>query len=87
MARTTPARDPKKKWTEDRHRLLTIHDGTRLTPAIVKILEAIVDEAREIADDPTLSKWQQAEELDRLSPRLVGRSDGIALYVRDRRIG
>jgi len=31
--------------------------------------------------------YRRRERLDELAPRLVGRSDGLALYVTDRRLG
>lgn len=44
------AKDPKSKIVGDRRRLLTIHDGARLTPALVRVLDALADEANEILD-------------------------------------
>ena len=83
--------DPKLQYTKDRHRLLTIHDGARLTPAIVAVLSALVEAAEEIAIDLTdgqgPSSYERRRLRDELSPRLVARSDGVALYVSDRRIG
>ena len=35
------AKDPKAKIVGDRRRLLTIHDGARLTPALVAALAAL----------------------------------------------
>jgi len=75
--------DPKKKWTEGRHRLLTIHDGTRLTPTLVALLGVVADAAAELTPD----SYQRQHKLDELAPRLVARSDGLALYVTDRRLG
>lgn len=78
MARNT---DPKKRHVGDRHRLLTIHDGTRLTPAIVAVLEALSNEAVELgASEPEYRR-------DYFRPVLVARADGLALYVENRRIG
>lgn len=85
-ARKRPTADPKKRWTVDRHRLLTIHDGTRLTPAVVAVLAALVDEAGNLVD-PSAPDWKREQERDRLTPRLVARADGLALYVQDRRLG
>jgi len=83
--------DPKRKWTEDRHRLLTIHDGTRLTPTVAAMLANIADAAEELAAELTPdvgpNDYRRRERLDELAPRLVGRSDGLALYVTDRRLG
>lgn len=84
-------RDPKAKWTEDRHRLLTIHDGTRLTPTIVQLLGVLADNAEELAAELTpghgVNSYQRRERIEELAPRLVTRSDGLALYVTDRRLG
>ncbi len=84
-------RDPKAKWTEDRHRLLTIHDGTRLTSTLVQLLGVLADNAAELAaeltPDDRPNSYERRQKLDELAPRLVTRSDGLALYVTDRRLG
>lgn len=83
--------DPKKRWTEGRHRLLTIHDGTRLTPTLVAVLGVLADaadeQAAELTPDDRPSSYQRQHKLDELAPRLVARADGLALYVTDRRLG
>lgn len=90
MAARKQPRDPKAKWTEARHRLLTIHDGTRLTPTIVALLGVVADAAEELAaehapDGP--ASYQRERRLEEFAPPLVARSDGLALYVTDRRLG
>lgn len=91
MAAARKARDPKAKWVEGRHRLLTIHDGTRLTPTIVSLLAVVADAAEELASELTPdarpSSYERRNHLEGLAPRLVARSDGLALYVTDRRLG
>lgn len=83
MARNT---DPKKRHVGDRRRLLTIHDGTRLTPAIVAVLQALTEEADKLVDR-SAADWRQRDQLEALQPVLVARADGLALYVADRRLG
>lgn len=83
------ANDPKSKIVGDRRRLLTIHDGARLTPALVRVLDALADEANEILDAGfdeeqngravrAKSSGYRREQID---PILVARSDGLAVYV------
>ena len=84
-------RDPKAKWTEGRHRLLTIHDGARLTTALVDVLAVLASASTELAAEDTPDSrpngYERKARLEELSPRLVARSDGLALYVTDRRLG
>lgn len=91
MAARKQPRDPKAKWVEGRHRLLTIHDGTRLTPTIVQLLGVLADNAEELAGDLSAdvrpNSYDRGQLLEELGPRLVARSDGLALYVTDRRLG
>lgn len=91
MAAARKHLDPKAKWTEDRHRLLTIHDGTRLTPTIVQLLGVLADNAEELAGELTPdghpNAYGRRQLLEEFAPRLVARSDGLALYVTDRRLG
>lgn len=89
MAAARKPRDPKAKHVEGRHRLLTIHDGTRLTPTIVRILNVLADDAEEIVveavPDATSYRRRDAQELH--APVMLARSDGLAVYVTDRRLG
>jgi hypothetical protein len=91
MAAARKPRDPKRQWTEGRHRLLTIHDGTRLTPTLVSMLnvlaEAADEQAAELTPDDRPNSYQRQRKLDELAPRIVARADGLALYVEDRRLG
>lgn len=82
-------KDPKAKIVGDRRRLLTIHDGARLTPALVAVFAALADEANELLDagfdeeqhgraTRTKTSGYRREQVD---PILVARSDGLAIYV------
>lgn len=87
--------DPKKNIVDGRRRAITIHDGTRLTPTLVRILEVLSDEANEILD-AGFDQEQNARgaraksstyKLEEVDPILVSRADGIAVYVpRDGRL-
>lgn len=82
------AKDPKAKIVGERRRLLTIHDGARLTPALVAMLGALADEAAELldhegtragrADARVRAGGYRREQVD---PIFVARSDGLAVYV------
>lgn len=83
------ARDPKKKHIGDRRRLLTIHDGTRLTPTIIALLAVLADYAEEISADNEHGYDRRDARMLHV-PVLVSRSDGLAIYVdaeRERRLG
>ena len=81
--------DPKRKIIDGRRRLLTIHDGARLTPALVRVLEVLADEANELleADLEHESNGREARakastyKLGNVDPILVARADGLAIYV------
>lgn len=83
------AKDPKSKIVGDRRRLLTIHDGARLTPALVRVLDALADEANELLDVGLDHEGNGREarvkssryRRDAVDPVLVARSDGLAVYV------
>lgn len=80
------ATDPKKNTIDGRVRAITIHDGARLTPALVRMLDVLVDEATEHLGEKTRTT-ATGYDLERVDPIIVGRSDGIAIYVsRTRRI-
>lgn len=76
--------------TEGRTRLLTIADGTPITPGLVRILDtiaAVVDEALEGRLDFEPSSSIQTRRLagtydrTKLTPVLIQRADGIAVFV------
>lgn len=81
--------DPKKNIVDGRRRLLTIHDGARLTPALVRILDVLADETNELLDagfeEEQSGRAARAKasgyKLEELDPILVARKDGIAVYV------
>lgn len=82
------AKDPKAKIVGDRRRLLTIHDGARLTPALVAVLGALTDEVAELFDHEGNRAGAADARVraggyrrDHLDPVLVARSDGLAVYV------
>ena len=78
------ASDPKGQHVTGRRRLLTIHDGARLTPSLARLLEVLADEAAaEIDETDHPTNWDR----ERAAPVLVARSDGLAVYVHSRRIG
>lgn len=91
MAARKRTPDPNKVHTEGRHRLLTIHQGTRLTPTIVSVLQVLAEAAEEAAaelhPDDRPNSYARVRELEELAPRLVARSDGLALYVTSRGLG
>jgi hypothetical protein len=79
---------------ENHRRVLTIHDGARLTPALVAVLSVLSEHAEElvaerISDEldsiPSPSRYQRAEAgrtaRSELRPVLVARSDGLAVYA------
>ena len=81
--------DPKRPLVDGKHRLLTIHDGARLTPALVRMLGVIADEVTEHLD-ARLDEEQSGRgarvkvpsySRSSLDPVLVSRSDGLAIYV------
>lgn len=87
--------DPKRKhltngWgSVTKKRAITIHDGTRLTPALVRVLAALTDEVEEHLD-ARLDTEQTGRGArvaapesvrQRLDPVLVARADGLAIYV------
>lgn len=81
--------DPKKNIVGTRRRLLTIHDGARLTPALVRVLDVLADETNELLDagfeEEQSGRGARAKassyKLEELDPILVSRKDGIAVYV------
>jgi hypothetical protein len=80
------ARDPKSTIVDGRKRLLTIHDGARLTPALVRILEGLADEANEKLEleldrQQSISLNGRDRARRAIVPVLVARSDGLAVYV------
>jgi hypothetical protein len=83
------AKDPKKKFTEDRRRFLTIHDGAFLTPAVVAVLDVLARESEEILavalDHEPNGREARVKASgyarEKATPILVARSDGIAVYV------
>lgn len=83
------ASDPKKKLVQGRHRLLTIHDGARITPTLVRILEVLAEETTELLDarfDEEQSGRQARAKtstyvLERSDPIMVARADGLAIYI------
>lgn len=70
--------------TNGRRRALTIHNGTRLTPTLVRMLGVLADDVEEIAAEHG-DLWRRADERDRHTPVIVARSDGLAVYVNDDR--
>lgn len=79
--------DPKKKLVEGKRRAITIHDGARLTPALVRLLEGLSDEANALAEQGREPREVPSYAYERAVPVLVARGDGIAVYVdRDGRL-
>lgn len=79
--------------TEGRRRLLTISDGVRLTPGLVAILDTISTvttnalESRleeEEVDYARVRRRVTNYDRDRLTPVLIQRADGLAVYVDER---
>lgn len=79
---------------ENFRRVLTIHDGARLTPALVDLLRTLSEHAEDLAvelvteeldttHNPSAYQRRNAQRDARHTARpvLVGRSDGIALYA------
>lgn len=87
--------DPKAKHVpENFRRVLTIHDGGRLTPALVDVLRTISDHAEDLAlelrteeleaiSNPTSYQRRNAASnaRQRTRPVLVARADGLAVYA------
>lgn len=77
--------DPKKNIVDGRRRLLTIHDGARLTPTLVRLLDGLADEANALREERPSSTSGRGNAstytLDDFDPILVARKDGIAVYV------
>lgn len=87
--------DPKSGTVDGRRRVLTIHDGARVTSTLVRLLSVLADEAEELASDEansveTSNTYQRRNAYenaaDRHVPILVARADGLAVYARDRRL-
>ena len=82
------ARDPKAKIVDGKRRAFTIHDGTRLTPAVVAVLGVLADAAADEVND-TEAEYRRENAREALTPVLVARADGVAIYLdrNDRRLG
>lgn len=83
------ASDPKKAIVDGRRRAITIHDGARLTPSLVRVLEVLADEANALREQNHDKPRGDASsyDLEASDPVLVARTDGIAVYVpRDGRL-